>query len=408
MYYLPGSYELTEPEQKLFGMSKVDVHYDAYYSNAIVLNQPSNGLLAGSRLVSRTNQHFKKDLDESISNRRFTYSITDDHNAWQMVRLVESRISSEQTDLEQRIGTLAYLGANLPQLQSAEPAVQEQYVHSLERFLLRDKRALSDDKKMAAAEIEYALDKMVTRGHVIPSTTRSHVLHAAGHYAERNFKLFRQQRTNEERRARLKQEFRADQYVKNQMRAIALGKSAIQENPEDFLELARQRRTKPGVLSVNNAWYHRHEENSWASYLQAQDAWEELSGLMMWPMNNLAGERVKGLERLGKEVVFGHYVLMLTSLEDVVDLSKVGGEYTWLGNAIQAQLFRTEELMINGQFSEMHKAAETLRKLVPYRVLLPTGKDPSFQPPPEWYGGLPPKPRPKLRGDDEDVFAGLG
>lgn len=401
MYWYPATHELSPGQQKTFGLDKVDVLYDGNL-NAIVLNQKGNGLLAGSRLLSQIDPHYRSGSEPSNAHRRLRWSLTDDHNAWQMVRLVESRIAGEQTELEQRVGTLAYLGASLPRLQTAEAGVQEKYVKSLEFFLVRDKRVFNDDKKAATAEIESALQHMVDRGHVIPSAMRSHVLHAAGHYAARGNSLIKQLHANRERRVWLEREFRADTDIKSELRALALGKTAIHYHAEDFLELARQRRTKPGALSVNNAWFHRREENSWANYLLAQDGWEEFYGPMMWPMSNLAGEHVKKLEKLGKNAVFGHYVVMLCALDDVIDLSMIGGDYDKLAQSLQDVSFLTQELMIAGNFSGMRKSAETFRRLLRYRVLKT-----SQQPPPEWYGGLPPKPRPSRNSLSDDPFAGL-
>lgn len=382
MYYRLEAHQLPDDKEKEFGLSDVSALFDDY-RNGIIINHPDNGILAGDRIRGRKNPHFKKGQEEGPSNQKYIYSLTDDLGAELSVRMAEKRRSEESDILTERFGLLTTIGLSLPQLEQASGTTRERYRQSLEHIVVHDGRVLNPEKKQARDDIKDALERFKERGFGTPAITRSRIIGALANTDHRLTDLAHQKIANRERQAGLEVEKRADQMVKQIFRILAHDHPVIAKDSGNFLLEAVRRTTKPGVLTVNNAWYHRSNPDSMANMVLAQDGWENLYAPLMRPMNILSSKTAEELKEQGIAVVFGKYALMLTSLEDLIDLSMVGGDYTSLAWQLQEQLFKVEELLVNARWEELPKAAARYKDLLRYRVM------PGGEVPEQWYSGLP-------------------
>lgn len=404
MYTRYGTYELTPGERETFSKDEVSIIYDENL-NGVVINHPENGLLAGDRLRSRKNPHFDPQQPVSTVNRPLTFMFTDDHNAEQSVRLAEVRRAGEGSRLQQILGELSIIGMTLPKMNEADDNTRNRYGASLSRIVDEQRRVLNLHKRQAATELEEGLTILRDRGQDVSPEVSNRILKAVESYSERDTELARQQQANRERQQQLKFEFSADRMVKNAMKSISKSRSSITEDPEAFLNEARKRLTKPGALTVNNAWYHREEEDSWKQLVLAQEGWEPLYGALMHPMSALAGEAMTASADK-HELLLGKYTLRLLALEDVIDVSMIGGDYDDLAISLRGILFDTEDQLINARIPEAIKTAQKYRFLLRYRTL------PGNEPPEEWYGGLPgirtgAEPVELSEKEKEDPFHGL-
>ncbi len=381
MYTRYETHQLTPAEQALFGMETVVALMDPDL-NGVVINHPDNGLLAGDRLRSRINPYFDPNRPRGIDNRPYTYAFTDDHNAEQSIYLTERNQRQEIGQVGRDIGIIATLSAQLPAFAGADETTKRRYYHALEIVIGEHDHVRNPDKKAAVEELEIALESLKNRGIDATPRARSAALKAASRLAERDADVYGKLRVSGERRQALDDELKSDTIVKDRLRDIAENSQSIAESPEEFLYYARQRLTKPGNLTVNNAWHHREEPDSWQQLVLAQNGWERLFGSLMRPMSKLAGE-IKRELRSKQDEMIALYTADLLHLEDLIDLSMIGDDYTELGKSLQGILFEAEELLLGEKAAEAIEAAKRYRFMLRYRTL------PGKPVPPQWYGGLP-------------------
>ncbi len=178
------------------------------------------------------------------------------------------------------------------------------------------------------------------------------------------------------------------------LRRLGAKGGRIADDETQFLNLARRRVTKPGLLTVNNAYVHRNDTDSWEYLIRAQEGFEPIYGALMKPMSCLANETRKSV-RACPELAVGRYALLLADLEDLVDVaSMVSKNYTELAIKLQQIVFNAEEMVLGEDFKGAVKAAKEYRYLLRYRT---ERGEPA---PTEWYSPLPAATLPS----GEDVF----
>lgn len=402
-YYKRGEYKLNRQQQLLFGLDRVSARFDQL-GNGIVINSPENQLLAGDRIRSRRNPNFNPQEPISNENQQLLYSLTDDYNALLSARLAELRQSDESQTMQSRIGILAIVGAQFPKLNQEKPSETVRYEQAIGSILHEDRYVLNLSKQQAKMDLELVIEKLRNRFET-PKNLGALIMRAAQHYRQRERQLVGSADASRQRQSSLQREFAGDKIARNSLAAMS-DQYRIDKAPTLFKQMASTRQSKPGNLTVSNAWFHRGDENAWKQMVLAQDGWEALYGPMMRPLSMLSNESIVGLS-MNQDVKVGHYALLLSSLEDVIDLSMIGGDYDRLAWQLQNQLFKVEELLLNGVtnekfFRDAIKAARDYRFLLRYRTL------PGSPPPQEWYGGLAGiHPQDKGYSTPDNPFEGL-
>ncbi len=371
MYYKLRQFELSDRDQQAYGADDLTVMMDEH-ANGYVINHSSNGLRAGDRVRSRRS---------STDPDALTFSFTDDHTTQQSIRLAEAGRSREHSQIHNILGQLSIVNLTLPRLQAGDTTV-DRYESSLRQIALDEQSAINPSKKQAVADLEQAIAALAARGHEVPAAAKDASRRAAIEFSAREADLARQRETNRERSTNLDYELRNDRMTRQRLATLALKHASISDAPDSFLREASNRITKPGNLTVNNAWYNRNQDTSWSQLILAEEGWEPLYGSLMRPISSLERQPVKKHKR-SPGLLLARYSARLLALEDVIDLSRIGGDYDALADDLMEQLFKIEDLVINDQITQSKSAASEYKFLLRYRAR------PGDSPPEQWYGGLP-------------------
>ncbi len=377
-----GVYELKPVEAELLGgISEVTTIIDEY-GNGAVINKPENGIAAGDRIRTIYNFRFDEEKPAGPDNPRYIHWLTDDYNAAQSVRIAEAKRQDEAGRMQAASGVTTIVTSYLPRFAEMSATHKQHYIEALERLASDDERAINPHKRRAVDQAEGSSRLLTSTGSNVPTIVDRKLTNALDEFDERARELDQQAANNRERSDRLQQETRLDLDARLRLKLYGEMTLSVAEHPEDFLYVASRRRTKPGVLTVNNAWYHREDEDSWQRMIVAQEGFEEIYGLLMKPMSQLAAARQRDM-RQDPDKFVGLYGDRLAALMSVIDLANIGGDYTTLSERLQELVFDTDELLFSENFGQTLKTARLYRFLLRYRIL------PGEEVPVQWYGGLP-------------------
>lgn len=411
MTYYPyrSRYELTEREQKIFGLREVSIMTDGDTGSGAVLNHPENEFLAGDLLTTRKNPHYDPDLPTSSSNRYLTTAFSDGYNVALSNTLAGARIASENRNLDTVTGTFAVIAASLPQLHGIDESTRTTVERSLRSVADEFAGVFNTQKKTAIEEIEQAYDALSGRHVNAPKIAKWHVMKAAELLLSRQTALRSQTTVNEQRHSRQRRESQADEMAKRDLSTLYEAHGTIANHEDRFIKIAHTRFFKPGNLTVNNVWYRRNDPDSIQYLRVAQEGFEPLYGFLMKPMSQLAAEPYKKIAESVEQqgALAAKYCMKLVKLEDVVDMViRVGKDYESLGERLRETVFHVEQMLLDGSFKEAIQTAKDYRMLLRYRALL--GGTTTQQRDDEevleqakevWYGELPELPTYRMPSD---------
>lgn len=386
-----GTYELSESQQAKFGIEQVSAMYEGMFPQ-YVINHPENGVLAGDRILTWKNIHFDRDQPASPHNREFVSALTDDYSAEVSINAAERRRERERNRLQNTIVHLADMAFQLSK-SHFDPVSRERAKASLTILAGHDARAFDPDKRLAVDDMERLIRLVDSRGSKVPDISREKLERVMVRMSRRDLRLERQTRVNSDRLDNLQFALAADHVAKLALNALSTSVPSINLAPETrdlFLKHARTRTTKPGNLSVNNAWYHRDDADSWIQLRNAQIVFEGVYPDLMRAMSALSNETKDGWDE-DPEAAYAQYLLALAATEDAIDISGIGGDYNTLGYKLLNYVFAAEELLMERRFIPAIELAKEYKDFLRYRAL------PGHPAPKNWYtllDGVKTKPDP--------------
>ena len=346
--------------------------------NGWVPNVRGTGLGAGDMIVSRRNHLRNRPLKGGHTSAQiWLYDFTDSVVATWREPVIGQKMTSDLQTVSSTAAIMRFVRSQLSNRQIT-PQKRAAFAELLRRVFVRHRLAIDLDGQVVASQAEAAAPLQDKLGRRNDAAMQARLSAGIAGAERREATIKTTVANNRSKGAWAAAQFERDQLLVAQIIELVTELEDLSQWSERLMNLAVQVRYKPTVLTLNNAYFHRHETDSKEVLLSALEIFEPLYGWLISPFLLVASASASKLRKHQAD-----YLERTNEVIESLQTIRVGGDFNQRFDTWAEIAGDLKQALEAGDWTKAKHEAETGKHYARYVVLPGETNAPG-----QWYCGL--------------------